>query len=340
MNFTPLLALIGMLACVCAKVDTTELPWSCIDLNAAVPLTTSGSVIWSTMNCTNTADPPVLRVNAILVDLTAADIKMTPGVSKDAANPLQTVSEMAAGNYEKKFIAGINGGYFWRTDISGIWVDDVCRGKTRKDADAPVELSEPNNGIHDGLVIIDGVLTGTNCDCWGYSRPALMYNMDATSEQGWSIDVLERGEQGQSGIQQGLAAGPNLVSYTVNADGTWSTFVDIPSDDDNININEHAANTGMGLIFDTTTGKATKMLLLTTDGSDECGRMDQSCGINAKHMAQLMLDRWQVQQAMSMDQGGSTTMWVKQAPGDGTVTNAIDGGSARNVANALFIELV
>ena len=37
-----------------------------------------------------------------------------------------------------------------------------------------------------------------------------------------------------------MHTGPNLVSYKVEADGSYSPFVDIPSDDDNINIHEHA----------------------------------------------------------------------------------------------------
>ena len=37
-----------------------------------------------------------------------------------------------------------------------------------------------------------------------------------------------------------------------------------------------------------------------------------------------------------MDQGGSTTMWVKGQENGGVVSNA--GYGARNVANALFIE--
>jgi len=293
------------------------------------------------MNCTNTAEPPLLHVNSIVIDLTAKDVRIVPGVSQDTTNPLMTVPLIAASNRDRNFIAGINGGYFWRTDMSGAWIDDVCRGKTRKEAELPAEVGKPNQGIHDGAVVIDGKVVGSDCDCWGFSRPALASNSDAFSETGWNIDVLQRGEQGSPSAVHGLAAGPNLVSYTKNADGTFTSFVDIPSDDDNININEHAANTGFGLIFDQATGKAVKMILVTTDGSDECGRLDQSCGINARHLAQLMIDHFQVQQAMSMDQGGSTTMWVKGAPsvyGDGVVSFA--GGGARNVANAMFVELV
>ena len=38
------------------------------------------------------------------------------------------------------------------------------------------------------------------------------------------------------------------------------------------------------------------MILLTTDGSDECGRVDKTCGIDAKHMAQLLIDQFGVHQ--------------------------------------------
>ena len=155
------------------------------------------------------------------------------------------------------------------------------------------------------------------------------------------MDVVQRGEQGPEDIQNGLGAGPNLVSVDRSS---WETYIDIPEDDDNINIMEHAANTAVGVIFDTSTGQAVKMILVTTDGSDECGRLDSSCGINATNLASLMKDHFQVHESMSMDQGGSTTMWVKQqegaegTAGDGVVSYA--GGGARNVANALFIEIV
>ena len=317
---------------------SADVTWKCIQVKSLQALTPSGSVGWSALNCTDTADPPLLHVNTISIDLSAKDVRIVPGVSKDSSQPLMTVSAMAATNKDKNFIAGINGGYFWRTDITPFWMDDVCRGKLRKEAEQPAEADKPNNGIHDGYIKIEGQLVGSNCDCWGFSRPAIASNADASSESGWNINVVHRGEQGSPEVINGIGAGPNLVSFTKNADGTYSSFVDIPSDDDNININEHAANTGMGLIFDEVTGKAVKMIFVVTDGSDECGRLDQSCGINAKHLAQLMIDQFHVHQAMSMDQGGSTTMWVKGAPGDGVVSYA--GGSARNVANSLFVEQI
>lgn len=271
-------------------------------------------------------------MNAVFIDLTSKDVQLSAAVSKDAAQPLQPINAIAAGNADRNFVAGINGGYFWRTDITPFWLDDVCRGKVRKEAETPADSDHPNYGIHDGLVKIKGEVLGSNCDCWGFSRPAIIND----AGDNWHVDVVQRGEQGPAGINNGLAAGPNLVSYDKSS---WDTFVDIPSDDDNINIHEHAANTAVGIIFDTESGKAQKMVLVTTDGSDECGRLDESCGINAPNLASLLKDHFEVHQAMGMDQGGSTTMWIKasDAP-DGVVTNS--GGGARNVANGFFVEIV
>jgi len=80
------------------------------------------------------------------------------------------------------------------------------------------------------------------------------------------------------------------------------------------------------------------MIFVTTDGSDECGRFDTSCGLNSHDLASLLRDHFKVQQAMSMDQGGSTTMYVEGEGVDNVVSYA--GGGARQVANALFISLV
>lgn len=51
------------------------------------------------------------------------------------------------------------------------------------------------------------------------------------------------------------------------------------------------------------------LLLVTTDGSDECGPKDISCGLNSKDLASIMKEHFGTSKAMSMDQGGSTTLW-------------------------------
>jgi exopolysaccharide biosynthesis protein len=137
------------------------------------------------------------------------------------------------------------------------------------------------------------------------------------------IDVLHRGDAPPAGSRlDSLSAGPNLV--TTNESGT---FINIPSDDDNIgNILEHSANTAFGLTDDA------RALLVTVDGFDGCPLLNASCGINAFSIAYLMRDHFGVSSAMAMDQGGSTTMWVK---GAGIVSRS--GGGPRPIFAGLFI---
>ena len=81
------------------------------------------------------------------------------------------------------------------------------------------------------MIKIDGQLLASNCDCPGYSRPAVL-NLPAAGSSNASISVLSRGEAPAAEVQNAIGAGPNLVSF----DGTTgSSFVDIPEDDDNIN---------------------------------------------------------------------------------------------------------
>lgn len=312
--------------------------WYCIDIQST---NIAEGVVWKTENCTNDATAtPLLTVNSISFDLASTAVRAIPAVSVDPNTPLQTLPEMATQN--EKFIAGINGGYFWRVDIDGIWFDDVCRGKTRNDANHPASSENVNYGVSDGLVKIDGVVYGNNCNCTGYSRPAILaINGDLSN-----INVVYRAETVDESVSNAIAAGPNLVSYNATSD---SSYVDIPSDDDNINILEHAANTAVGIRF--TKGadgmKSSQMTLVTTDGSDECGPKDITCGLNSADLASLMKDHFQSNVAMSMDQGGSTTMWVKGASPDrnGVVsrshnTEPVEQDGPRHVANGLFITLV
>ena len=90
-------------------------------------------VVWKTENCTNdVTQPPLLVVNSVTVDVSNPNIRVVPAVSIDSSSPLQTIPEMATQN--ENYIAGLNGGYFWRVDIDGIWFDDVCREKLRFEA--------------------------------------------------------------------------------------------------------------------------------------------------------------------------------------------------------------
>jgi exopolysaccharide biosynthesis protein len=192
--------------------------------------------------------------------------------------------------------------YFWRVDIEGFWRDNVCRGKLRSEAEQEASDENPNYGIGDGLVMIDGKKYSNNCNCSGYSRPAVLKLTGSESD----IEVLHRGETIQDPtVTNSIAAGPNLVSYDAT---TGTSFIDIPEDDDNINKFVFEATTAVGVVRDPA---APTLVMVTTDGSDSCLPGEPWCGLISPDLASLMLEVFKCTVAMSMDQGGSTTMWVE-----------------------------
>lgn len=277
-------------------------------------------------------------VNSIHVDLSQDDIRVVPAIA-DPVEKVQTIPEMAHDN----FIAGVNGGYFWRVDIEGIWRDNVCRGKTRIEAEQNASDVNPNYGIGDGLVKIDGEVLANNCDCYGNSRPAVLILDGEASD----IEVLYRGETVDSSVMNAIAAGPNLVSFNKE---TGESYVDIPSDDDNINRFVYEAFTAVGLQIkvDPNNNQATisdTLVMVTTDGSDSCLPHETYCGIFSIDLADMMREVFECGVAMSMDQGGSTTMWIdgENPERNGVVSrsdNKEQSEGARKLANGLFIEVL
>ena len=259
-----------------------------------------------------------LNISVLSVDLTLPTLRLAP----IADSSLKPVDVQAASYPSRRLIAGINGGYFWRTDASS-FIDGVCQGKSRADALQPASLGTPNTGVGDNAVVASGALLSSNCDCAGNSRPAVL-TINASHSR---IDVLHRGDPPLFGLAyDAIGSGPNLVS--TNASG--ATYVDIPKDDDDIgNILEHSANTAVGLYANGTA------ILVTVDGYDGCPLLNPTCGVNAFSLAYLMKDALGVQTAMGMDQGGSTTMWVK---GLGVISNP--GRGTRNIFSALMVEEV
>ena len=292
-----------------------------------------------TQNCTQAPEPaqPDITVNVVTVDINNPNVRVVPAVA-DPKKSLQTVPEIAALN--PNFIVGINGGYFWRVDIKDLWIDDVCWFKSREEANSPVSKDHVNNGVGDGLIKVDGVVYSNNCNCTGFSRPTVM----TFDGENTTIEVLHRGETVADSVQTAIGAGPNLVSYNATSK---EAYVNIPADDDNINLLEFAANTAVAVKLDTETGKATHILLVTTDGSDECGPTDPSCGLNMQTLAGMLKDAYGAHMSLSMDQGGSTTMWIKgERPDRGGVVSRSHSSvpdiddTPRNVANGVFVELL
>ena len=271
---------------IVAAIIPAAFSWKCIPI-ASKQL--HEGVIWNTQNCTQDAEAePHLTINSIHIDITRSDLRVIPAIADPVAQ-VQSIPNMATQN--PNFLAGINGGYFWRVDIDGFWRDNVCHGKVRKEAEQPADPLFVNFGIGDGLVKIDGKVLSNNCNCTGFSRPAVL----KLEQLNTSIEVLHRGETVEKHVKSAIGAGPNLVSY--NAE-TGVSYVDIPSDDDNINRLVYEATTAVGLSrytidgtkkVDTETMGGT-LIMVTTDGSDSCLPKDDYCGLIAPNLASLMIE--------------------------------------------------
>ena len=337
--------LCGALASTPVRLDTTDgsSKWSCATLSTK-PLSPNNSVSWTKLNCTGSfvnligqhepVGPMVFNVVAAKLDapgVAAVPMSAPQNASVPADHRLQTVPAMAASASlpsSKKLLAGINGGYFWRVDVSGTWIDNVCIGKSRKEAMKAASAEDMGAGVGDSLLTIDGKVAASNCNCLGNSRPtALVLREEADSSDDAAstapapvprIEVLKRGGRLAGTVLDAIGSGPNLVT---------SGKMDIPGD--NLNIIEHSANTAVAV------RGGSELLLITSDGHDGCKRKDPTCGLSSRPMATFLIEYLGVDSAMGMDQGGSTTMWVNGEAGDGVVSNP--GAGARQVFDGLFI---
>jgi len=302
--------------------------WHCVLLNETQ--IAGIDVLWKRHNCSGSTpfgnNGPMI-FNSLEVNLASEKIYVTPMIANNEYQlaPLNTIAAQDA-----RIVAGINGGYFYRTDVS-TFVDNVSWGKSKTEALQPVNQKEPNDGVGDGLVVINGSQFSSNCDCLGYNRPATLV-VNKTSSY---IVVQSTASPSPPGAMFSLAAGPNLVSH--NASGS---FFGIPADDENSNVLEWSANTAVGLTQDETTGGLT-MTMVTADGYDGCPfYTDTTCGINALILSYFMKDALGVTSAMGMDQGGSTTMFVKGYGRDGIVSCSSDkecSGGGRPIFSGLMV---
>lgn len=330
------------LTAVAAVTSSSVSTWSCIPnpfTNTSQhngTLVPDGSVVYKDMNCTGQVEGSTvgpIRVHIVSIDLTAVDpvrhrrrARSVEGEGRSApttklfispiiantTDGLSTLTQMMAADGRKLLVA-INGGYFFRLDDKRFF-DDVCFGKSREEAEQPPTPSHPNRGIGDCATVIDGVLKSSTCDpIYGYNRPTALIVNGTLSY----VQLQTKGATPPLGAENVITAGPNLVSTFYNEDNdTRTTEVHIPKDDENLNILGTNANTAVGLTnkrnvnqsgplttFDT-------MYMVTFDGRDGC-LFDPTCGVSARPLAYFMKDYLHVEQAMNMDQGGSTTMVVR-----------------------------
>lgn len=94
--------------------------WNCILLQNKQ---LRDGIYWKTQNCSkDDNEVPSLTINSIHIELDRSDYRVVPAVA-DPIVQVQSIPDMAKQN--SNFIAGINGGYFWRVDIDGFWRDNV-----------------------------------------------------------------------------------------------------------------------------------------------------------------------------------------------------------------------
>jgi len=110
----------------------------------------------------------------------------------------------------------------------------VCWTKSKAQAEQPPSENHRSFGVGDSAVVINSTIIATNCEDPGYARPAALV-CDGTKS---NVIVQHRGDLLPPNTAYAIAAGPNLVSS-----GGSGAFVDIPLDDFNVNIWEHASNT-------------------------------------------------------------------------------------------------
>jgi len=315
--------------------------WTCSQIKSR---TLAPGVQWTQQRCQLVgqipwyAKPPIkvswgvgpLVFNQVEVDMTQALV--VPG-TPDPKTPVAALNEIArwANNgTTPNLLAGINGGYFFRLDESG-FVDNVCFGKMREQALQPVDPKHPSQGPSDTLIKLNGRYLGTNCDNVGFSRPAVLV-VNGTSSY---IKVVGRGEDIPTAYNA-LAASPLLLSSQGGV-----VQVDIPADDADVNIGEHAACTAVGLRGGHT------LVMVTADGIDDCDMNNATCGIASWQFAYYLKDALNLTSALEMDQGGSTTFWVAGEARDGVVNENGSGGhstgpygpeaKARNIYDGLFV---
>jgi hypothetical protein len=209
--------------------STAVSTWSCATLNETA---ISPDANWTRTECSG--ETPLGKVGPMIFNIVRAGLSgglaLVPAVSS-AAPPLQPLTLIAAEH--PGALAGINGGYFWRVDDS-TFVDNVCWTKSKAQALAAPGPDHPSCGVGDSAVVINSTIVATNCEDPGYARPAALICDGANSK----VIVQRRAELLPPGTRSAIAAGPNLVSSRGG-----SSYVDIPLDDFNVNIWEHASNT-------------------------------------------------------------------------------------------------
>lgn len=306
--------------------------WQC-DVPIEKNLTSSGSVKWLQVNCRGkypwilygarkTRDTGDLKINLIDANLSDKKIYLTPVLAKTVLkdNPYQeTMLSMGKGN--PKLLTGINGGYFFINDRHRQKRSDGnCLSKRYPEAGT--------QGIGDGLLVINKQVYSINC---AYHGPFAMSGRSSIIQDtngNWSITEI-KSDSVPKYMVNGLGAGPGLIEeingvpqIVMRWQGITSTF-------------EFGPNTSVALAKDAQ-GKP-HVVFFTVDGKEKVQGMYATEMANFLYHQVPLLLNLKLISAMSMDQGGSTTMYIRDNNPQ-VVSSVSKRYDIRTIYNALFIE--
>lgn len=286
----------------CHAKNTAAWNWSCNVVQSTDLY--QGKVIWKTLNCNGTSDIVKLNnlnINVIYAPTNDPTIKILP---RQANTPnqlaqLPAIADELSAQYN--ILAGINGGYFYRNDVTN-FNDNICPSKTKNPP-------KPTDSMGDSLLQYNNATEATNCVYIpGVTTPRAsliltginpLTNKPAPYITLVNPDVSYKNPDGT--FPDAIGAGPNLIT-----DGKIT--VDNPEEGLMGPTLEFAANTAVGIINDQNNNPS-QIVLFTVDGNDQSFQKNLPA-MNAAEMADFLLNYLKVNNAISMDQGGSTTMYV------------------------------
>ena|SRR3989338_4450764 len=277
-----------------------------------------------------------VEIQVAIADLTAnGGLSIQPVVAQsnyppEASPYRQTVLGMADWQCQqgKSPIAGVNGGYFWFSpqDPKGLFFDSNCAAKDY--LNFVNRSSYTTFDLGDGITVIDGQAFSWNCPTLGphdagQPQRAAVFHTAA----GLSIANLPAGPFNYSamGIDMALGCGPMLIqngSVAMQWQEIPSTF-------------EYSAYTGFALASSLSDQHQLGVFIT-------CNGKDGQQGLHAWDLANFLLEmlpklfKARVHSALSFDQGGSTTMVIRNPV---TLQNELitSSGDDRSVFNALFL---
>jgi exopolysaccharide biosynthesis protein len=312
---------------VITQLAKRDYAWQCAAPLVQRPLNSQGNVIWTKLQCRGaypwafsqkSKDTGILTINIVDANLADANTVVKPAIANAQSNPpyRSTLLEQAA-TYPNA-IAGINGGYFRKKPNRR---DENCiRRSPKKPLDTPEHIGE-------GLLVIDQQVYSTNCNGGSLAengRSTLI--QDAMTKQ-WRIERVEH-DVVPANTLNAIGAGPGLIQTIEGKPQIQITWEGI------LSTLEFSANAAVILAKDKQ-GEP-HMLFFTVDG------IDREYGMTSLGMTNFIYNKiptlfgLQLVSAMSMDQGNSTTLFVKKAD-QPIVSITGTRGAVRNIYDGLFI---